>query len=228
MFGSNPSVSNTKEEAIWPLGGDVAFPTGVHRLRVRAGGDAADTIDGAGARTLLISGLDEDWEFSSEMVDLNGANASALTQGLFVRVNMLSVREVGTYGGSNVGQIIVETESGIALASVTPTAGDSTDARTSISRSSIGYLQRVQFWTSDGAKVRVRLLARCSADIQVAPGMRPLHTHHQAVVTGVATLELVEAPIVLRGPLDLCAVAQSLMGGPEEVSCDFSGVLIAD
>lgn len=64
-----------------------------------------DTGAGTGARQLSITGLDNNWDIISETITLNG-QSPVLTTTQFLRVNLLFVVEVGSFGG-NQGDIFV-------------------------------------------------------------------------------------------------------------------------
>lgn len=116
-FGRSDSVGTT--EAVIAAGSSSPFLAAASAVRVRAGGNAADTAGGAGARTLTISGLDGSMMEASETVALAGASASAATTTLFFRVFRAFVGEAGTYATPyNTGDIVVETTGGVELATV--------------------------------------------------------------------------------------------------------------
>lgn len=110
-FMHRESVSTT-EEGLWNGPGDFFQPTAGHRVRIRAGGDAADAGNGAGARTVLVSGTDTTGAIVTDVLTTQGAAASDLSNVEFFRVNEIKVLTVGTYGGGNVGAVSLETQAG--------------------------------------------------------------------------------------------------------------------
>lgn len=107
-FGCNANVPNGVFEDIWANGGTYPFPQAAETVRIKAGGNAADTAAGAGARKVLVIGLDENGDLASEEITTNGASASAATTIVFFRVFRAYVTDCGTYGGTNTGAISVE------------------------------------------------------------------------------------------------------------------------
>lgn len=97
-FGANPDA-HTSEGTVWDAGVDgAAYPWAA----IAAGpdlelvsGDADDTAEGAGARTVQVDGLDSDFALQSEVVTTNGATAVALTK-TFVRIYRMKVLTAGT------------------------------------------------------------------------------------------------------------------------------------
>ena len=114
-WGRNAAVGTVLEPIISEaLSGVFWQPTAGSTIRVAAGGDAADTVDGNGARTIVVEGLDENFAFVSETITLAGALASASTSATFCRVTRAFVDTVGTYNGSNEAEIVVEITAGTA------------------------------------------------------------------------------------------------------------------
>lgn len=107
--GRNPAVGASLE-GIWQQGGPFIFPTTSETVRVKVGGNAADAAAGAGAQSVTVQGIDENLDFVTEDITLNvdGTLASAATTAKYFRVNDCFVKDVGTYGGANTGNIVIE------------------------------------------------------------------------------------------------------------------------
>jgi hypothetical protein len=101
VFGYNPDL-DTSEESIWPNGGTVPHPTVASVLKISST-SASDTSDGTGARTVVISGLDGDFNTVTETVILNGQTAVNTTNS-YLYVNQFYVASLGS-GTSNAGDI---------------------------------------------------------------------------------------------------------------------------
>jgi len=112
-WGRNASVGNTHEPIISAsMGGAFWTPTAASTVQVRAGGNVNDDIAGTGARTISITGLNEDYDTVKEIISLAGVSASAPTTITFTRLHRASVESTGTYGGANAGEIIIEATTG--------------------------------------------------------------------------------------------------------------------
>ena len=107
-FGVNESVGNTLE-TIWSYGSNW-IPNQVinEKLRIAAGGNAADTAAGLGAQSVVVNFLDENWLEVTETLVTAGASVSADTTANCVRLISAKVANVGTYHGSNTGDIVFE------------------------------------------------------------------------------------------------------------------------
>jgi len=101
VFGYNPDL-DTSEESIWPNGGTVPHPTVASVLKISST-SASDTSAGTGARTVVISGLDGDFNTVTETVILNGQTAVNTTNS-YLYVNQFYVASLGS-GTSNAGDI---------------------------------------------------------------------------------------------------------------------------
>jgi len=126
-FGYNPVVSASAREDIWSLGLTyTGYLSAALPVRVQAGGNAADTAAGAGARGVKIIGLDSDFDIIEETVATAGASASALTVQPFIRVYRVQASGVGgVYGtpGANTGAITIESSGADVMAHIGATLG---------------------------------------------------------------------------------------------------------
>jgi len=102
-FGFNPDI-NGSEETIWDAGGIYAYPSAATVMKVSSG-STNDTAAGTGARTILVQGLDADYNEAEEIVTLNGQTAVNTTTS-FLRVTRAYVLTAGS-GGTAAGNIYV-------------------------------------------------------------------------------------------------------------------------
>jgi len=90
-------------------------PAAATALRVKAG-NAADTADGAGARSVTVQGINQAGALVTETLATAGASASAATSATFIRLLRFFVASSGTYAsqsaGSHVGDIVIENAAG--------------------------------------------------------------------------------------------------------------------
>jgi len=102
-FGYNPDV-NGDEETVWAQGGDFPYPTSAVTMFVSST-SVNDTNGGTGANSIIIQGLDENYDEIEETVLLNGQTQVA-TQNSYLRVYRAFVTLCGT-GGTSGGIIYV-------------------------------------------------------------------------------------------------------------------------
>ncbi len=116
QFGRNVAVGTTYVP-ITDLGlYRTPQPAAATPLRIKAGGNAADTANGSGARSVRLWGLNASGDEVTEIIATAGALASAATTNSFIRLYLAEVYESGTYGtqsvGSHVGNITIERATG--------------------------------------------------------------------------------------------------------------------
>jgi hypothetical protein len=103
-FGSNPNVGGTEED-VWAAGGKYNWMQGAEQLRIFSS-DAADQSAGTGCRSIKVIGLDADFSQVSSVVALSGTSTVTSTATM-VRVVRAYAETVGTYTGSNIGNLTV-------------------------------------------------------------------------------------------------------------------------
>lgn len=103
VFGYNPDLDQT-EETVWPNGGIITHPATATVMKVSSD-NVNDTAAGTGARTIVISGLDANYNEISETVTLNGQTPVNTTK-LFLRINDMYVATAGS-GLTSAGTIYV-------------------------------------------------------------------------------------------------------------------------
>jgi len=114
VSGYNSDV-DTAWEMITPIG-DLSFPATALQMTVSSS-SASDTAAGTGARTVLISGLDANYDVITDTVTMNGQTAVTTTKS-FLRINNMLVTTAGT-GLANAGTIYIG--SGVVTAGVPAT-----------------------------------------------------------------------------------------------------------
>jgi hypothetical protein len=92
VFGYNPDV-DTSEVTVWPLASIIAHPAAALQMKVSST-SANDASGNTGARTVVIQGLDANYNEISETVTLNG-QTEVLTTQLFFRINYAYVATAG-------------------------------------------------------------------------------------------------------------------------------------
>ena len=106
-FGFNNSVDTTLA-TVWFQGGLYSYLSSASTLYISSS-SANDTAAGTGARTVTVSGLDNNFDEKIETVSLNGQTGVELNGSTWFRVNRIVVNTAGT-GGGNAGVLYVGTE----------------------------------------------------------------------------------------------------------------------
>jgi hypothetical protein len=118
VFGFNPDVDTT-QVSVWPLPSLITFPASAIQMTVSSS-SANDTSAGTGARTIVVQGLDANYNEVSETVTMNGQTAVTMTAAL-LRVNYAYVLTAGSGNGA-AGDIYIGT--GTVTAGVPATVYD--------------------------------------------------------------------------------------------------------
>jgi hypothetical protein len=105
VFGFNPDVDTT-QVSVWPLPSLITFPASAIQMTVSSA-SANDTSAGTGARTIVVQGLDANYNEVSETVIMNGQTAVTMTNAL-LRVNYVYVATAGSGNGA-AGDIYIGT-----------------------------------------------------------------------------------------------------------------------
>jgi hypothetical protein len=104
-FGVSTPIQTGTPEDVWNLGGlYTGHPVGAPERIAVFSNNAADTALGTGARTVLLRGLDQNYNAIEELATMNGTTPVVSTN-LFHRLYKIYVMSAGSTG-SNVGTII--------------------------------------------------------------------------------------------------------------------------
>lgn len=225
-FGRNDDVPNNSWEIVSLLSTSGAFRASPSTIRIKVGGNAADTFDGSGARTVTVIGLDEDLNEVSEVIATSGASASSATTTSFWRVYRSYISSVGTYGGMNVGNIIIEDSGGEAdIIKIDVNNGQTQHAAYSIPAGKTGYLLSVHL-TVDAAKAAdFRLFTREDLTNVTAP-MSPVRSRlYWDGILGSAPYQPDTPEFPLLAGTDIWIEARG-GGANTEVSANFEILLV--
>lgn len=227
-FGYNAAVAASTTEDIWD-GGDSypGFLTAASAVRIAAGGNAADTSDGAGARKVMISGLDENWATAQEEVVTAGASQSSATTTTFIRVNRAWVTDSGAYGAANTAAITIETTGAVTVAVVSAEFGQTQMAIYTVPIGWQGFLRRIDGYVEGLKPADIDLWQRQDADVIAAPFTAKRLVRNFPQLTGFAEATFTSYPGPFPAKTDLWASASAASGASPPVNCDFDLILVA-
>lgn len=118
VYGNNKVIdTGSVPEDIWPAGGLYPWMTGATSLEVLSSG-ASDTSAGIGARSIILQGLDTDYNEIQSTVTLNGTTPAAVPIQFF-RLNSASIVTAGT-SQVNVGDITIRNSGAGTIRGVMP------------------------------------------------------------------------------------------------------------
>ncbi len=180
VFGFNPDVDTT-QVSVWPLPSLITFPVAALQMTVSST-SANDTSAGTGARTVVVQGLDANYNEVTETVTLNGQTPVTMIASL-LRVNYAYVATAGS-GNSAAGDIYIGT--GTVTAGVPATAYDiikfdynnTTTGSYTIPAGYTAYLSQGLFSTGQAGgsnQVQGRLLSRGTNNIRMTAALTTLN-----------------------------------------------------
>ncbi len=223
-FGGSSSIASGTERIIqagsFPYTG---FLTAATTVRIKAGGNAADTAAGVGARSIVVKGLDATGAELEETIVCAGASASTSTTGTFVRVWRCQVLTTGTYAadidGSNVGDIVVETTGGVELATIPADRGSTSLGVYTVPLGFEGYVTALGVTTD--APIRVRMKTRAGILTVAAPFTPAVTRLTAARVDPELQRDLSSAPVFVDELTDIFITAQRVTGSATTASVTF-------
>lgn len=180
VFGFNPDVDTT-QVSVWPLPSLITFPASALQMTVSSS-SANDTSAGTGARTIVVQGLDANYNEVTETVTMNGQTAVTMTASL-LRVNYAYVATAGS-GNSAAGNIYIGT--GTVTSGVPATVYDvikfdynnTTTGSYTIPAGYTGYVSQGLFSTGQAGgsnQVQGRLLSRGTNNIRMTAAITTLN-----------------------------------------------------
>lgn len=104
QFGENTVVGSTEED-VQSQGGTLIFLQSAEFMEIVSTDTVNDIFGGANANSVLVKGLDENFEEIQEVVNL--AAAFNTTENRYMRIQVVEVNGVGTYGVTNIGIISI-------------------------------------------------------------------------------------------------------------------------
>lgn len=107
-FGHNSDVGSTIED-VWAAGGVYSYLTAATLMEV-VSSSTNDAAAGTGCRSVVIEGLDANFEEQTETVATNGTAAVATVKE-YLRINRMYSSSTGTYGIGTAGNITLRVAS---------------------------------------------------------------------------------------------------------------------
>lgn len=225
-FGRNDNVGGTLED-IWAAGGIYPWPTTAETIRIAAGGDPADDAAGAGAQSVVVEYLDENWAFQTETLVTAGAGASLPTAGTARRVIRTYIGNVGTYTGRNTGAITIEnTASAQVLSMISAESGQGLVSMYTVPAGFTAYLTRLDFFVSAGntGDADCQMWQRQNADDVTTP-FQGARLVFEADATGGELISQFSSYVRFPERTDLWCAA-TISGATGEVSSTYDLILV--
>lgn len=152
--GAKPNIT-TSFETMWDIAGNFTFPTGDEAWEVLSS-DADDTSAGTGARSILITGLDTNFDPVTEIVSLDGVTPVATTRTDWNRINDIFVVSSGS-SENNEGTITLRVASaGATRATILPTLARSFNGFFTVPTGKVFMVLQTASFTPKGEDIVIR------------------------------------------------------------------------
>jgi hypothetical protein len=224
-FGANSAIG-TPEEAI-SLTGTIWQPTTATALEV-VSSDGNDTAAGTGARTVVLTGLNESFVETSETVTLAGASASTATTTTFIRLYRAYVATTGTYAGTNVGTLTIRIAgAGATVLTIGAGLGQTQTTHYCVPAGKTLYIEDIHLSVGSAKAVDLKFFQLPNADDVTTEftGAKRLVQLFDSILTPVDFVY--QTPLVFAAKTDLWFTG--LVGtGSGSASVEYCGVLITN
>ena len=164
----------------------------------------ADNVAGAGALTILVTGLDANFDQKTSTITLTGTTPAV--DSTFIRVTKVEVATVGTYGGSNLGTITIRASGGTTFLTIPVGYGQSFSSHFCVPRGYYGAVTGANLSIDSNKTVDVIVRARDHANVTVAPFGPASIVQYYAGVVGSTHYDY-EPPILINPYTDVYITA---------------------
>lgn len=224
-FGANSAIG-TPEEVI-SLTATIWQPTAAASLEI-VSSDGNDTAAGTGARTVVITGLDQTFTEVSETVTLAGASASTATTTTFIRAYRAYVASTGTYAGTNVGTLTIRIASaGATVLSIGAGLGQTQTTHYCVPAGKTLYVEDIHLSVGSAKAVDLKFFQLPNADDVSASygGAKRIVQLFDGIIQPVDFVY--QTPLVFAAKTDLWFTG--IVGtGSGSASIEYCGVLITN
>ena len=231
-YGQNPVVSSGAYEVIWTAGATYNWLTSASALEILSSSaeddvTKADLNTGTGAHSVVVEGLDANWEEVSVTFTMNGTAAVSDAQ-TFIRVNRLYVVLAGTYSGANVGTITLRVSGGgSTVGEIAADLGQSQMSVYSVPADYTAYIVKVAAYVSSGSSkdADVHMYRRQNADITAAGSTNAKRIiHHWSGMQGREQYEFRVMPAISEKS-DIWLEAKAI-GNDTAIDCTYDLILV--
>ncbi len=227
-FGENSALPNGTFELISALSAVyTGFLAVVSTVRIKAGGNAADTAAGAGAQSVFVEGVDSNLVRVTEEIATAGAAASSATSASFWRIDRAYVGDAGTYATPvNTGAVVIEISGGgTDLVQIDAGEGQTQHAHAAIQTGVDIFLLGYELTVDSNQKADFELYVRSNInDVTVPVSAQRIMRHWRGLLNPV-THEF-QLPVAFgAGPADVWMEAAG-GGGVTAVTASFNLLLV--
>jgi hypothetical protein len=216
VIGRNQN-QNISVQDVWGAGQTWAQSPNPRQHNIKST-SANDTAFGTGARTVLISGLDENYALQTETVTLNGTS-NVITANLWYTINSITVSTFGSLG-YNDGVITATDDTAL-------TVSNQIDANMNVSQSSVYQVPLT--YSAYILDYNLSVNNPCSIDLMVKPfGQSFYNIQHTVMLSGQSNREMAFVMPIKVEAKSIIKARCSTNSNNTDVSCAYSMVLLKD
>lgn len=224
-FANNDAIGTT-EEVVHVTGAAVPYhPTSA--VTLEAISTSTNDIDTTGtyARTVLVYGLDANFDLITETISLNGTSASSATSNSFIRVYRAKVVSVGTYGVANEGALTIRASgAGTTFVTIRAGSGQTNTSTYTVPTGKELYITGVNFTVETAKDVSFYLKTRENADDVSSPFTSVRTINDYVGLDGNVEFDYSSSPIVIPAKTDIWITAKTSTG-TSAGSAEYLGIL---
>jgi hypothetical protein len=223
QFGINTAVG-TSNETVWIGSNTYTFPTAAAVMKISSS-STDDDAAGTGARTVLVDGLNANYERVTEIVSLDGQTQVDTTNS-YIRVNKMIVLTAGS-GGTSVGNIYAGT--GAAVSGVPPTVVNQTGILANETESAFytvpaGYTAFINMWTMSSGNTTPDEWTRFTLRVRPFGGVFGIKAQYHIAASGIYECKAAyPLPIPEKADLEVLAATSD---GSASVSTQLQIILV--
>ncbi len=223
-FGRNNGLG-ASDEVISMTGASLPYmPSAAVKVNVTAA-NPADDAAGAGARSIVIVGLDGNFNEVSETIALTGGGTTGDSQFSYLRIYRAYIGGVGTYGAANTGLLtVLGTGGGTTFVVIPAGLGQTQTSHYCVPANYTLYVYDVHISVNSGKYADLTWFQRIKADQTAAPfgALRIINTYDGVVGTVDLTYSV---PIKFDQRTDVYFIGNAGAGGGA-ASVEYSGYLV--
>lgn len=219
-FGINDNVA-TAHELIDSVGAPAPHMPMTAVTVEAVSSSASDGIGGIGALSILITGLDANFDQKTSTITLTGVTPAV--DSTFIRVTKVEVMSVGAYGGSNVGTITIRESGGTTFLTIPPGYGQSFSSHFCVPRGYYGAVTGANLSVDSNKTVDVIVRARDGANVVTAPFGTAAIVQYYAGIAGSTHYDY-ELPLLVN-PYTNVYITAATSTGTAQVSVEYWGYI---
>lgn len=224
-FGYNSDIDGASE-TIWTVGGTLSLLSSGETLSI-VSTSTADDDGGTGANSIIVYGVDENWDLQTEVVTLNGTTP-VVTTGSWLGVNRMAIYLAGS-GKNNAGTITATASTAATIQARIEIGAGTTEHSFFFVPRNYQFLATYLRWNvnkiSGGGSPRVALQMQVFSAVSNAY----YDVYEETIDTAVDNIfELIPPEPFVVGEKSVLIASASTNTANTIVACRFSGKLVRD